>query len=133
MGTSLTHRAQKHNRKKNYKRRQAVYTKAGPLTVTKANGIVYVRKAYDVNQLAMVLAGGNPQRRLPAALRWRIYRRDQGICRYCGVACGPEAERWEIDHVVPRALGGRDDPSNLALACRRCNQKKGAKLWPGNP
>lgn len=134
MGTSLTHRAQKHNRKKNYKRRLAVYTKAGPVTVTKADGTVYTRPAYDVNQLAMTLAGGNPRRTgLPSAIRWRVYRRDLGLCRWCGIACGPEAERWEIDHVIPKALGGQDELSNLVLACRRCNQKKRDHLWPLPP
>ena len=32
-----------------------------------------------------------------------------------------------IDHVVPRALGGTDDPSNLCAACYRCNEYRGAK------
>ena len=32
---------------------------------------------------------------------------------------------WQVDHVHPRALGGKDDPSNLAPACIPCNQAKG--------
>jgi 5-methylcytosine-specific restriction endonuclease McrA len=29
----------------------------------------------------------------------------------------------QIDHIVPRALGGSDSPSNLRLLCRSCNQR----------
>jgi 5-methylcytosine-specific restriction endonuclease McrA len=30
-----------------------------------------------------------------------------------------------VDHVVPLARGGTDHPSNLVVACRPCNMKKG--------
>lgn len=33
-----------------------------------------------------------------------------------------------LDHVVPVARGGTDDPSNIATACWRCNSIKGAWL-----
>jgi 5-methylcytosine-specific restriction endonuclease McrA len=33
-----------------------------------------------------------------------------------------------IDHVVPVSRGGSDRVSNLALACRTCNEAKGALL-----
>lgn len=42
-------------------------------------------------------------------------------CEYCRA---PEAAfnfTHEVEHVVPRALGGTDEESNLALACRSCN------------
>ncbi|MBN9121338.1 MAG: HNH endonuclease [Planctomycetes bacterium] len=32
---------------------------------------------------------------------------------------------FEVEHIVPTARGGADDPSNLALACRACNARKG--------
>lgn len=38
---------------------------------------------------------------------------------------------WETDHVVPRSADGADDASNWALACRLCNQLKGA--WDPRP
>ena len=31
-----------------------------------------------------------------------------------------------IDHVLPLSQGGADDPSNMVVACRPCNLKKGA-------
>lgn len=39
----------------------------------------------------------------------------------------------ELDHVHPVAHGGEGDASNVVLACRSCNRKKGAKLeWLGS-
>jgi hypothetical protein len=32
--------------------------------------------------------------------------------------------RFEVEHIVPRAHGGSDDLSNLALACSPCNGRK---------
>lgn len=52
-------------------------------------------------------------------LRYEILRRDNHACRYCGkVAPGTELV---VDHVIPVALGGADEPSNLVAACRDCN------------
>lgn len=33
-----------------------------------------------------------------------------------------------LEHIVPRGLGGTDDPENLAVACKRCNHAKGRRL-----
>ncbi len=30
---------------------------------------------------------------------------------------------FTIDHLLPQSLGGSDDPKNLGLACRRCNER----------
>lgn len=60
--------------------------------------------------------------RLRRDLREAIQERDQR-CLYCGDAYGP----FEVDHVIPRWRNGTDDPTNLVLACRRCNQAKAGK------
>lgn len=57
-------------------------------------------------------------------LRYEVLRRDNHACRYCGHSA-PEVQ-LAVDHVVPVALGGRDDPSNLVAACRDCNAGKSA-------
>src|SRR5919199_432267 len=41
------------------------------------------------------------------------------------VYCGATDTRLEIEHVKPRSLGGSNQVSNLAIACRSCNQAKG--------
>lgn len=79
-----------------------------------------------------------------------IFRRDGWRCRYCGCRVIPaKVRRWidkrlpgtirwdqatnvgchagfwtlwgTVDHVIPRALGGRNDPENLVTACMVCN------------
>jgi HNH endonuclease len=55
-------------------------------------------------------------------LRFEILRRDGFVCRYCG-AQAPDVE-LTVDHVTPKALGGRDEPENLVAACRPCNTGK---------
>lgn len=57
-------------------------------------------------------------------LRYEILRRDNHACRYCG-ASAPDVP-ITVDHVVPEALGGSDDPSNLVAACKDCNAGKSA-------
>jgi hypothetical protein len=55
-------------------------------------------------------------------VRYEVLRRDNYTCRYCG-ASAPDT-KLEVDHVVPRALGGTDDPTNLVAACIDCNAGK---------
>lgn len=55
-------------------------------------------------------------------LRFEILRRDGYTCRYCG-AKAPDV-KLAVDHVVPQALGGTDDPTNLVTACSDCNAGK---------
>jgi hypothetical protein len=52
--------------------------------------------------------------------RFEVLRRDEYTCRYCRST----TNELTIDHVVPVALGGTDDPSNLVAACRDCNSGK---------
>lgn len=55
--------------------------------------------------------------------RFEVLRRDGHRCRYCGRNVDDGAT-LTVDHVVPTALGGSDDPSNLVAACRDCNAGK---------
>lgn len=63
-------------------------------------------------------------------LRFEILRRDNHACYYCGRK-PPEIE-LTIDHVLPQALGGTDEASNLVAACRECNGGK-TSIAPGSP
>ncbi|MDE0024719.1 MAG: HNH endonuclease signature motif containing protein [Spirochaetaceae bacterium] len=60
-------------------------------------------------------------RYIPAPVRREVWRRDQGCCsyvdRYSGRRCSSRY-RLEIDHIVPFALGGGEEPGNLRLRCR---------------
>ena len=44
-------------------------------------------------------------------------------CAYCNAEQVP----LEVEHIVPRSKGGSHKISNLTLACRACNQKKGSE------
>lgn len=55
-------------------------------------------------------------------LRYEILRRDSYTCRYCGRSA-PEVP-LRVDHVTPIALGGGDEPANLATSCQDCNGGK---------
>lgn len=55
-------------------------------------------------------------------LRFEILRRDNHTCRYCGASA--PGVKLTVDHVVPEALGGRDEPENLVTACEPCNSGK---------
>ena len=44
-------------------------------------------------------------------------------CAYCEKKDVP----LEIDHIIPKSRGGVDSVRNLAIACVKCNQKKGNK------
>lgn len=63
-------------------------------------------------------------------LRYEVLLRDNHTCRYCG-ATAPDV-KLTVDHVLPVALGGGDEPSNLAAACSECNGGKSAST-PGAP
>lgn len=58
------------------------------------------------------------------SVRYAILQRDNFTCRYCG-ATAPDV-KLQVDHVVPVALGGSNDPSNGVTACRKCNSGKSA-------
>ena len=56
-------------------------------------------------------------------LRFQIFRRDNFACRYCGLTAADGAV-LEVDHINPRAEGGKDVPANLVTACEGCNSGK---------
>ena len=57
-------------------------------------------------------------------LKQAVRVRAQYLCEYCHSSERLSASRFTIDHVIPRSLGGSDEPDNLALACRRCNERR---------
>lgn len=55
--------------------------------------------------------------------RRAIFEKSEGKCSYCGVRLDL-AGRWHVDHAMPKALGGSNDPVNLVAACAPCNHAK---------
>jgi hypothetical protein len=49
-------------------------------------------------------------------------------CEYCHAPESVFNFPFEVEHVVPLALGGVDNETNWALACRSCNVYKGTRV-----
>lgn len=65
----------------------------------------------------------HPERRkMSPALRRQIIERDGSLCGVCGAT-----DDLVIDHIMPIALGGLTEPSNLQVLCRSHNARKAAK------
>jgi HNH endonuclease len=61
---------------------------------------------------------------VPSAVRRAVRERAGGRCEYCHSPEWVCAARFTLDHLLPRSHGGTDEPHNLALACRRCNERR---------
>jgi HNH endonuclease len=58
------------------------------------------------------------------ATRQIVRERASYLCEYCHSPECLSANRFTVDHLTPKSLGGSDDLNNLALACRRCNERR---------
>lgn len=65
---------------------------------------------------------------LSRALRHAIHDRERGYCFYC--LRRVDSRLRCVDHVVPRALHGRNSYRNLVSACMECNSQKGETAAP---
>lgn len=67
------------------------------------------------------------------ALREQIRAEARNRCGYCLSLQKYVLGKLEIDHIIPQAKGGTDDPDNLWLACRLCNGYKGVQTTALDP
>lgn len=59
--------------------------------------------------------------------RLRIFEAHGGRCHICRGRIDGVAERWEVEHVIPLALGGEDGDHNIAPAHVACHVRKTAQ------
>lgn len=57
--------------------------------------------------------------------RLNIYIRDKNTCQYCGKKF--VRSDLSLDHVIPRAYGGKSTWDNIVCCCSKCNHKKGGR------
>jgi 5-methylcytosine-specific restriction endonuclease McrA len=57
--------------------------------------------------------------------RTNIFARDKFTCQYCGER--PHRSQLNLDHVIPRTLGGRTSWENVVCSCVDCNRRKGGR------
>jgi len=67
------------------------------------------------------------------ATRDLVRRRARERCEYCGLHQEHCELRHHIEHIIAKQQGGSDDTENLALACHRCNLRKGPNLTGIDP
>jgi 5-methylcytosine-specific restriction endonuclease McrA len=60
--------------------------------------------------------------RMQVTTRRNIFMRDSHRCQYCGQKFS--AGELTLDHVIPRAQGGRNAWENLVTCCRKDNHRK---------
>lgn len=64
---------------------------------------------------------------IPARLRRLVVLRAGNRCEYCRLAQQGQEATFHVDHILPRAAGGRSGAANLALACVSCSLRKEAR------
>lgn len=57
--------------------------------------------------------------------RTNVFTRDEFTCQYCGDQ--PLRAQLNLDHVIPRAQGGRTSWENVVASCVSCNRRKGGR------
>ena len=78
-------------------------------------------------ELTLVSSRPKAPRLTARELRARLIVADGLKCQGCGWV-PPHEEYMEVDHRVPKSVGGRDDLRNRVLLCSPCNGAKGKKL-----
>jgi len=70
---------------------------------------------------------------MDAATREFVRRRAGERCEYCRLSQVHNELRHHVEHIIAKQHGGSDDADNLALACHRCNLRKGPNLTGIDP
>ncbi len=78
-------------------------------------------KVQETNKRCRLLRGGADYTVTDLAA---LIEAQRNRCWYCG----EEMESPTKEHVVPVCRGGPDSLTNLVMACRPCNERKGRKL-----
>lgn len=79
------------------------------------------KRIWEHNREARKRADGGV---LSRGLAERLFTLQKGKCACCGLALGAG---YQLDHIMPLALGGENKDSNIQLLKRTCNMQKHAK------
>ncbi|MBY0510640.1 MAG: HNH endonuclease [Rhodospirillaceae bacterium] len=102
------------------------------LTLFQGRIAAFVGTLTTDNHPALIMRNGVLKRpnNLPVWLKAAIFHRDRGRCQHCWkdmTGLGRPITDLHLDHIVPLAASGSNDPTNFQLACERCNKRKGAR------
>jgi 5-methylcytosine-specific restriction endonuclease McrA len=84
-----------------------------------------VSRVIRVPRVILLLSYDRIPKRQVRFSRYNIYARDKCTCQYCGHKL-PRHE-LNLDHVVPRSLGGTSTWENVVCSCHDCNRRKGGR------
>jgi len=90
-----------------------------PASVGTADGRIRVPRV-----IVLVTFDRMPKRHVRYS-RVNVFARDKYTCQYCGDR--PARTELNLDHVVPRSLGGRTTWENVVCSCVDCNRRKGGR------
>jgi len=76
-----------------------------------------IRKIFGHRTLASGVISGST--------RYKVFLRAKNRCENCGISKDKKA--LEVDHIIPRSKGGKDELSNFQALCYTCNSQKSNK------
>jgi len=101
-----------------YQLRGGINAQTGEQSTTEVHSII-----------ATVSENSNSHERLhsytPPLSNQTLFARDARICLYCGESFSRQS--LSRDHITPTSLGGEDTWTNVATACKRCNNHKAGR------
>ncbi len=105
---------------------------AASIDNTKADSRSIRSKASDTKQdRSGVKKALSSRKSIAPSVRNAVYRRDNGCCQFvskAGMKCLSQ-RLTQIDHIIPYALGGSNEPENLRLLCRTHNLLMAEKVF----
>ena len=67
------------------------------------------------------------------SVRARVRETARDRCGYCLSPQRLVMAKLEVEHIIPRSLGGSDEEFNLWLSCGLCNRYKGSQIRSIDP
>lgn len=80
-----------------------------------------VRRTINRNRRARIRGNGG---KLSKGLDAKLYALQRGMCACCGQPLGDD---YNLDHIMPLSLGGKNTDDNMQLLRKKCNLQKKAK------
>ena len=66
------------------------------------------------------------RRSISKAMRVRVFLAAEGVCHLCKLRIDAPKQSWEVEHVKPLSMGGKDDEANMRPAHVECHSIKTA-------
>jgi hypothetical protein len=95
------------------KMRGGISRASGLQSVIELHSIIAIKGSAKINLFDVV----------PVITKHKLFKRDRGLCAYCGDVI--HESHAEAEHIIPNSRGGKYSWMNLVISCRPCNQRKG--------